>query len=166
MRKMAFQMTKNIKFYIGVKALIMNSKNELLLLKAAPPETKFEQKKIDASGRQYAVEFWDFPGGRIKAGESMEDTLMQECKEEIGIENVKINELFSAVVSNFMIKDSASDQSPLALIVYKCEIGLHKKIVLSHEHSEYKWFSPQKAKPLLKTKYPESFIKKLDELIL
>ena len=156
-------MSKNIKFYIDVKALIVNNKNEVLLLKAAPPETKFEQKQTDASGRPYAVEFWDFSGGRVKEGQGMEDTLVQECKEEIGID-VKINEVFSAVVSNFMIKDSTTEKSPLALIVYKAEIDLTKKISLSHEHTEYKWFSLQKAKQLLATKYPESFIKKLDEL--
>src|SRR3990167_6092163 len=150
-------MSKNIKFYIGVKALIMNSKNEVLLLKAAPPETKFEKKQTDASGRQYAVEFWDFPGGRVKEGATLEDTLIQECEEEIGVKSLQIDGIFHAVISNFMIKDSATEKSPLALIIYKTKVDITKKISLSCEHSEYKWFSPQEAKKLLLTKYPESF---------
>src|SRR3989344_3305213 len=133
-------MSKNIKFYIGVKALMMNKKNEILLLKAAPPETRFEKEK---------VEFWDFPGGRVKEqadaegvvrSATLESTLIQECKEEIGAKSLQIDGIFHAVISNFMIKDSATERSPLALIVYKAEIDLTKKILLSSEHSEYKWF--------------------------
>src|SRR3989344_749115 len=145
-------MSKNIKFYIGVKALMMNKKNEILLQKAAPPETRFEKEK---------VEFWDFPGGRVKEqadaegvvrSATLEDTLIQECKEEIGAKSLQIDGIFHAVVSNFMIKDSATEQTPLTLIVYRCKTNASQPIRLSHEHTEYKWFSPQQAKSLLKTK--------------
>ncbi len=102
-------MGKNIKFYIGVKALILNEKNEMLLLKAAPSETKFEKEK---------VEFWDFPGGRIQEGQNLEDALRKEVREEIGAADLKIDGIFHAVISNFMIKDSPTERTPLALIVY------------------------------------------------
>ncbi|MBI4162228.1 MAG: NUDIX domain-containing protein [Candidatus Aenigmarchaeota archaeon] len=155
-------MGKNIKFYIGVKALILNDKNKMLLLKAAPSETKFEKKKTDAQGRPLAIEFWDFPGGRIQAGESLEDTLKKEAREEIGAPDIQIGGIFHAVISNFMIKDSPTEQTPLTLIVYRCKIDTKKPIKLSSEHSEYKWFSPKEAKKVLLTKYPKSFVDKMD----
>ena len=147
-------MSKNIKFYIGVKALILNEKNEMLLLRAAPSETKFENEK---------VEFWDFPGGRIQEGEGLENALRKEAREEIGATDLAIEGIFHAVISNFMIKDSQTEQTPLALIVYKCRTNI-KKIILSHEHSEYKWFSSKEAKKVLLTKYPKEFVEKLNTL--
>ena len=168
-----YRMNKNAKFYIGVKALIMNDKNEVLLLKAAPSETKFEKKQTDAFGRLKHVEFWDFPGGRVKEksdakgvsySETLENTLKTECLEEISIKKIEIVKIFSAVISNFMIKDSFDEKSPLALIVYNCKTDLNNKIKLSHEHTEYKWFAIKEAKKLLETKYPKSFVEKLDEV--
>ncbi len=170
-KRMTF-MDKNIKFYIGVKALILNDNNEILLLKAAPSETKFEKKRTDAQGRPLTIEFLDFPGGRVNGEidakgvlhtQSLEEALRKEAQEEIGAKDLQIDGIFYAVISNFMIKDSATEQTPLALIVYKCKNNL-KKIILSHEHSEYKWFSVNEAKKVLATKYPKSFVQKLDEL--
>ncbi len=48
--------------------------------------------------------------------------------------------------------------------LYRCKINARKPIKLSHEHNEFRWFSAKEAKKFLLTKYPKSFVEKLDEL--
>jgi len=140
-------------FHIGIKALVLNEKNEILLLKAGIKETMHTK-----------VEFWDMPGGRIKQGHNIKDTLLREINEELGCSgtNVKIGEIFDASISNF--KASHGQNVSLMLITYLCSLNKRVEFRLSDEHIEWKWTPVSKAKELLKTKYPHSFIEKLDVL--
>lgn len=63
------------KDYIGVGcgALIINDKNETLLVKRA-------LKSNNEAG------FWSKPGGTVEFGEIVEDAIKREIKEELGIE--------------------------------------------------------------------------------
>jgi len=146
-------MEEDAKFQIGIKALITNEKNEILLLKAGPEEVKFTTK-----------EFWDLPGGRIKIGRDIEDTLGREIEEELGISRNQIDilNLFDAVKSNF--RASTDENLFLMLIIYRCRLLGDKNFRLSREHSEYKWVDVNEAKRLLSIKFGKSFIDKLDKL--
>lgn len=79
-------MMKAGKDYIGVSvfALILNDKNEVLL-----GLNKLTEKK----GKDYD-NVWSMPGGTVEYGESAEDALRREIKEETNIEIDSI-ELFS-----------------------------------------------------------------------
>ncbi len=144
---------KEQKFHVGVKALIVNERNEILVLKANPKELK--------GGSQT---HWDLPGGRIKEGSNIGNTLLAEVKEELGVGDIKIGELFDAVVSNIKIPDG-EEKVGLLLLVYLCRLSPNQnKFKLSFEHTEYKWVNVQEAKELLSYKFPKNFIEKLDEL--
>ena len=52
-------------FQIGIKAIIRNDENQILLL---------ENK-----------DYWDIPGGRMDQGEDIEAALLRELNEEIGL---------------------------------------------------------------------------------
>jgi len=140
-------------FHIGIKALIKNEKGEMLLLKSGPAEQKHTQ-----------VEFWDLPGGRIKTGHSISDTLKREVEEELGIsgQNVEIGKVFDATISNF--KASHGKNVGLMLIAYNCKLNGKQDFKLSDEHSEWKWVKIEDAKKLLSTKFAKNFIDRLDEL--
>ena len=58
---------------VGVGALIFNSNGEVFLSKRGP-RAKNERGK------------WDFPGGGVEFGETLEDALKREIREEFGIE--------------------------------------------------------------------------------
>lgn len=64
-------------FHLGVKALIQNNGNQLLVLRKKP-------KRPQDAGRVV----WDLPGGRIHRGESLEMGLEREVFEEIGLKNI------------------------------------------------------------------------------
>lgn len=137
------------KFHVGVKALILNDKNEILILKANPTELK---------GGSPA--HWDLPGGRIKEGSNIGDTLKKELEEELGTDDVDILDLFDAVMSNFKIPDG-NEKVGLLLLIYRCKLHKKDKFKLSFEHTEYKWANIAEVKDLLGFKFPKSFTDKL-----
>jgi 8-oxo-dGTP diphosphatase len=140
------------KFHVGVKALVLNENNEILLLRANPEEMSNK------------LEHWDLPGGRIEGNDSIEATLVKEVEEELGTRDIEIIEHFDTFISNFKIPVEDGSVS-LMLIVYKCKLSDNNmKFKLSSENLEYKWVTIQEAKELLRVKYPESFIQKLDSL--
>jgi len=55
---------------------------------------------------------WEFPGGKIEAGESVEQALVREFKEEVGIQ-INSSEDFMLVVHVRTVKDYSGKVSPL-----------------------------------------------------
>ena len=139
-------------FQIGVKALIRNRAGEILILKA----------NVEGS-RNHKEPYWDLPGGRIKEGEQITETLAREVAEETGLKGIGIGRLFDVALSNrdFIIR--GTDQRVwLAFLFYECSLrGDKEKITLSDEHMEYRWVSAQKAREMLSAVFPASFKEKL-----
>lgn len=141
------------KFHLGVKALIVNNAGEILILRANP--------KLLAGGKE---SYWDLPGGRIKQGSSVNDTLEREVEEELG-NGTKIQTVrqFDACVSNHKIPADGETYG-LVLFTFLCKLGKSGKILLSDEHTEYKWSVVSEAAKLLSNKFPHTFIEKLKTL--
>ena len=139
-------------FHLGIKALITNSKSEILLLKVNPAALK---KQTDP--------YWDLPGGRIKKGDTIEQTLQREVEEETGITELLNIQEVGMVMSNIRIPIGEDDVG-LILGIFNCKIDDNSEIKISFEHLEYKWFSAKEAADLLKVKYPKVFTDKVAEL--
>jgi 8-oxo-dGTP pyrophosphatase MutT (NUDIX family) len=138
-------MPKEKLFQVGVKALITNDKNEILVLDSGEWHLKHQ------------TQHWDIPGGRIQEGHTVLETLQREVEEETGVKKISNPEFFTSVVSNF--KDIPVDGKLVGLIlmVYKVSIPKNSKIALSHEHSAYEWVSSKEAATRLAYKYPPEF---------
>ena len=134
-------------FYIGVKGLIENDQEQILLLLA------------DVSTHRKNTEpYWDIPGGRIEGGASLLATLKREIKEEIGIaEFTSTPTQVATLISNHMVPTESGKDAGLALVVYKVTIPSDTVIVMSEEHSTYEWVDKTEAAKRLSNKYPKEF---------
>jgi len=45
--------------------------------------------------------------------------------------------------------------------VYVCEVNEPAEVILSNEHTEFRWFEPKEASALLQIKYPKEFTDKI-----
>ncbi|HMS92853.1 MAG TPA: NUDIX domain-containing protein [Candidatus Saccharibacteria bacterium] len=94
----------------------------------------------------------DLPGGVIEAHEHIEEGLLREIREEVGITPIPgtvqlgrcFTYLYDGVSSNFL--------------VYVAEVEGDEEIVLSWEHESYTWLTAQEILSLdLRRPYPELF---------
>lgn len=107
------------KFYVGVKAIIVDKDRGALLLWCDRGEG-----------------YWDIPGGRIDDDEALPDTLKRELSEELpGSKLVSIGRPLGAVRIHKDIDDDVS----LVLLYFAVEVELPDPIALSEEHSRINW---------------------------
>jgi len=134
------------KFMVGVKALITNSKGEVLVLRAVPhrPSQKFKP-------------YWDLPGGKMN-NDDIRGTLFREVEEETGIGGFSIGNLIGVTVSNIKLNDG---KNGLLYVVYGCRLGSDSRIILSKEHSEYRWVNRNEAMAMLQDIFPRDFLERI-----
>ncbi len=75
---------------------------------------------------------WEFPGGKIDAGESPQDALTRELREELGI---------ATEVRGF-ICSSIYDYSHLSVELLAYEVKLISGKVIPHVHDAVRWVRP------------------------
>lgn len=126
---------KNNFFEITVKALILNEKGEVLIIKR--PEDD-----------QHGAGKWDFPGGKLEAGENLEEGLLREIEEEIGIE-VELGPAIYAFDFEKKYDQKIEIGGEKLLIAGKGIrfIAFYKSgaVMLSDEHGEFQWVSIKEA---------------------
>lgn len=104
-------------FKLSVKALIDDGRGRYLVLRRS------------ASSKANAGK-WDFPGGKLDPGESLDTALAREVEEETGL---------TVVVER--VAGSAQSESATARIAYllmACRY-ISGEVVLSEEHDDYAW---------------------------
>lgn len=91
------------------------------------------KNEIFATQRGYG-EFeggWEFPGGKVEEGESLQDALVREILEELDTE-IKVGELFETVEYDY-------PQFHLTMNCFICSV-LSGKLVLK-EHEDARWLT-------------------------
>jgi 8-oxo-dGTP diphosphatase len=138
-------------FHIGIKGLIRNKEGKVLLLKV--PAWR---------GRPG---YWDLPGGRMNPGETFEQTLRRELKEEIGVQYDGTPKQLMAVLSTVTIPVGDAEVS-LVLVPYEVELldGTEIKLNPNEPEEAFDWYEPKDAARLLAVKYTPDFCEMVTKL--
>lgn len=116
-----------------IEAHIFREQNgllEFLLLKRSPD--------------QYYPNIWQMVTGKIKENETAYNTALREIKEETSLVPEKF--WVAPNVNSFY----SSDKDYICLLpVFAAKVKFDSKVIISKEHSEYEWLSPEEAKKLL-----------------
>lgn len=95
-----------------------------------------EKEKILIAQRSETMSLplkWEFPGGKVKLNESLEESLIREIKEELNL-NIKVNYALSDVIHHY-------PKFSIQLFPFVCQLlGGDLKVL---EHKEIKWISKE-----------------------
>jgi 8-oxo-dGTP diphosphatase len=100
---------------------------------------------IDADGRvlickrpqgKQLAGLWEFPGGKVEAGETPEDCLIRELDEELGIK------VAHACLAPFVFASHGYDSFHLLMPLYLCRRW--EGVVVAREHEAITWVRPNK----------------------
>ena len=128
-------------FQIGVKALIRDHEGRIL---------------VEGKNRGAGVVTYDFPGGRIDQGESLEQGLRRELREEIGLDYEGPLRLITTTITKIQ-KPVGGWRVGIAIVVYAIEYDENHEIVLGEEEEEFMWVTPQEAADHIAFKYDTVF---------
>jgi phosphoribosylformimino-5-aminoimidazole carboxamide ribotide isomerase len=126
-----------------VGALIFNREGRALLVKS----NKWRDK--------YCV-----PGGHIELGETMEDALRREIKEETGLD---IYDVEFALMQEFIFDEAFYEQRHFIFLDFVCKTDAsEEQVVLNFESQEFVWVSLEEALKLPLDPYTRRLIKELN----
>lgn len=134
---------KNVRFHITVKGIVVLD-NKILLLKRVKPST-------DGLG------FWELPGGGLEYGETPNQALIRELKEETGLDIV----IIKAAYTFTKIREDYQTVG----IGFLC-IPKNDHVRLSDEHTDYCFVTIEKAKELLDKEIYNDIIYTIEEYYL
>lgn len=124
----------------SVGAVVLNSRMQILLV--------FQKKN----------RYWEFPKGKVEAGEREMDTLQRELFEETGIRRFRLVQNFRKVMHyDFVFKGKLIRRKVVYFLIRS-----NDRIRISKEHTRYMWVSLEAAKRKLKH---ENQMKLVEEVI-
>lgn len=131
---------KNVRFHITVKGIVVLN-NKILLMKRVHPSS-------DGLG------YWELPGGGLEYGETPNQALIRELKEETGLDIVIIKPAYTFT--------KIREYYQTVGIGYLC-IPKNDQVQLSNEHTDYLFASIDEAKELLNSEIYSDIIYTIEE---
>jgi 8-oxo-dGTP diphosphatase len=105
------------KIVVALKAIIVHNRKVLTIQRSDEDD--------------YGAGTWEFAGGKLEFGETLEDGLKREIKEEVGLD-AEIQKLLYAA------EFKTGPNRQIVLLTYLCSCE-REEILLSDEHKDYLW---------------------------
>jgi nucleoside triphosphatase len=119
-------------FRIITVGLVWNKKRELLFCKKPPDRGVFAGQ-------------WGFPGGGIEAGETMNEALHRELREELGIEVTNVQPaFFKDGLFDKLYPDGTAIPVYMIFLLFHCD-AKSENISINEEFSKYRWVRESEA---------------------
>ncbi len=152
-----------MKRHSSVRIILLNSKNELLLMCADDPKTTTLKGK-------YNGRFWYTVGGQIEDGESIEQAALREIYEETGIKREKV--VLGPVVwfgeFDLILSGIATRLKQVFIVARTAENNFTLKNLTAEEQAVVQrldWFSLQRIQTSTEVVYPVLLPKYLPDVI-
>ena len=121
-----------------------------------------EKGKIYYLLLHYEMGHWGFSKGHIEKGESLEDTVRREVKEETGLEDIRIIEGFKEWIKYFF---KLKEKNIFKIVTYLLAETKQKEVKISWEHTGYKWLTYEEAVKQLTFENTKEVLKKADDFL-
>ena len=105
----------------------------------------------------YAAGHWDFPKGHVEKGETEQQTLLREIKEETGLTDVRLLPGFRQS-TNYYFKSSG--QTIFKEVIFYLLEAVSGSVRISHEHKDSEWLPYEKALAQITFKNSRSVLEK------
>lgn len=129
---------------------------------------------------RYGAGHWDFPKGKIEQGETKQDAALRELMEETGLtaeidnnfeEEIKyiFTDFEALAKEQVLAKDGAQagdKQLTQKTVYFFIGKATRTNVILSHEHTNYKWLLYKQAVDLLTYDNAKELLKKADQYII
>jgi 8-oxo-dGTP diphosphatase len=116
----------NIRQFISTKAFIIH-RNKVLIIREA-----------DAYEDGVGAGKYEIPGGRVEPGENINEGLLREIREEVGLTSITVGKPFYVGEYRPVIRD---EQWQVVAIYFECTTDTDQA-TLSQDHDHYEWIDP------------------------
>lgn len=120
----------------------------------------------------YPSRHWEFAKGHIEKGESVEQTVRREVKEETGIDNLEIIPGFKEYSKyffrkNYHLKGKAKKKAPwvFKLVTFLLAKTNAEHVTISHEHKGFAWLPFDQAVKKTTYKNAKELLKKAHDFV-
>lgn len=128
------------RFYAGIAAVIWSSQTRQYLL----------LRRSDH--KDFGPGIWECVTGRVDQGESFEDALYREVREELGV-SVLVEYILG---TTHFYRGAPIPENELLGLVYLCSLDGPDSITIDSEHSEFCWLAADAALDLLSSTDPST----------
>ncbi len=105
---------------------------------------------------------WDFPKGHVEKGETTEETVRREVREETGIRAIEFIPDFKETLRYFV---KIGEERRLKFVAFFLAATRERKVTVSFEHQGYAWLPYEEAHERATYTGAKDVLKKADEFL-